>query len=103
MSKSLPKTSKQRFCRIVLKGKVKMVRFPDVGKEVIIGIFSDRIFVIPPALDGKVSSKRHRNGRNTTFFTASRFSNLMKESREFSAIIMERMRSLRIERKRFKF
>ena len=42
------------FLPIVLKGKVKMVRFPDVGKEVIIGIFQDgEIFAIPPALDGK--------------------------------------------------
>ena len=30
------------FLPIVLKGKVKMVRFPEVGKEIIIGIFSRR-------------------------------------------------------------
>jgi CRP/FNR family transcriptional regulator len=38
---------------IIVSGKVKMVRFPELGKEVIIGIFqSGEMFAIPPVLDG---------------------------------------------------
>ncbi|MBK7707450.1 MAG: Crp/Fnr family transcriptional regulator [Acidobacteria bacterium] len=38
---------------IVLSGKVKMVRYPEVGKEIIIGIFSDgQMFAVPPVFDG---------------------------------------------------
>lgn len=42
------------FLPIVLRGKVKMVRFPEVGKEIIIGIFSDgEMFAVPPVFDGE--------------------------------------------------
>ncbi len=38
---------------IVLSGRVKMVRYPEVGKEIIIGIFSDgQMFAVPPVFDG---------------------------------------------------
>lgn len=82
------------FLPIVLKGKVKMVRFPDVGKEVIIGIFQDgEIFAIPPALDGKKFPATAIAMEETHLLLLPRpaFLNLMKESSEFSAIIMERM------------
>ncbi len=38
---------------VVLDGKVKMVRYPEVGKEIIIGIFSaGQMFAVPPVFDG---------------------------------------------------
>lgn len=38
---------------VVLDGKVKMVRYPEVGKEIIIGIFSNgQMFAVPPVFDG---------------------------------------------------
>ncbi len=41
------------FLPVVLRGKIKMVRFPEVGKEIIIGIFSDgEMFAVPPVFDG---------------------------------------------------
>ncbi|MBK9528405.1 MAG: cyclic nucleotide-binding domain-containing protein [Acidobacteria bacterium] len=42
------------FLPIILSGKIKMVRYPEAGKEIIIGIFkAGEIFAIPPAMDGK--------------------------------------------------
>ena len=41
------------FLPIVLSGKVKMVRYPEVGKEIIIGMFVEsQIFAVPPVFDG---------------------------------------------------
>jgi CRP/FNR family transcriptional regulator len=41
------------FLPIVLSGSVKMIRSPTLGKEVIIGIFSeDEMFAVPPVFDG---------------------------------------------------
>lgn len=87
-------TEQATFLPIVLKGKVKMVRFPDVGKEVIIGIFqTGEIFAIPPALDGKKfpATAIAMEETQLLFLPRPAFLNLMKESSEFSAIIMERM------------
>lgn len=40
---------------IIIVGKVKMVRFPELGKEVIIGLFqSGDMFAMPPVIDGGV-------------------------------------------------
>lgn len=42
------------FLPVVLAGKVKMVRFPEVGKEVIISVFGpDEMFAVPPVFDGE--------------------------------------------------
>ena len=42
------------YLPIILSGKVKMVRFPEPGKEVIIGVFSDgEMFAVPAAFDGQ--------------------------------------------------
>jgi CRP-like cAMP-binding protein len=41
------------YLPIVLSGKVKMVRYPEVGKEIIIGMFVEsQIFAVPPVFDG---------------------------------------------------
>ncbi len=45
--------NKAEVLPIIVSGKVKMVRFPELGKEIIIGIFqSGEMFAIPPVLDG---------------------------------------------------
>lgn len=45
---------KALFLPIVIAGKIKMVRFPEPGKEVIIGIFGPgEMFAVPPAFDGR--------------------------------------------------
>ena len=83
-----------RFLPIVLSGSVKMVRFPEVGKEVIIGIFQDgEIFAIPPALDGKKYPATAIAVTKTKLLKLQRpdFLILMEESSEFSALIMSRM------------
>jgi CRP-like cAMP-binding protein len=42
------------FLPVIVKGKAKMVQFPDAGKEVIIGIFGEgEMFAVPPVIDGK--------------------------------------------------
>ncbi len=82
------------FLPIVLKGKVKMVRFPDIAKEVIIGIFQDgEIFAIPPALDGKKFPATAVAMVETQILFLPRpfFLSLLKESSEFSDIVMSRM------------
>lgn len=39
---------------VVISGKVKMVHFPEPGKELIVGIFeSGEMFALPPVFDGK--------------------------------------------------
>src|SRR4051794_20051337 len=41
------------FLPIVVSGSVKMIRTPDVGKEIIIGIFRNgEMFALPPVFDG---------------------------------------------------
>jgi CRP-like cAMP-binding protein len=45
--------SKAEFLPIVISGAVKMIRTPEIGKEVIIGIFrKGEMFAVPPVFDG---------------------------------------------------
>ncbi len=45
--------NKAEVLPIIVSGKVKLVRFPELGKEVIIGIFqSGDMFAMPPVIDG---------------------------------------------------
>lgn len=85
---------KAQMLPIVLSGKVKMVRYPEIGKEFIIGFFSNgEVFAIPPALDGKHYPATCVAVENTKLLTLSRpvFLELMQESNEFSAIVLEIM------------
>lgn len=85
---------KADFLPIVLTGKVKMVRYPEIGKEFIIGFFSDgEMFAIPPAMDGKSYPATCVAVENTKLLILSRpnFQKLMRESSEFTAIVMEKM------------
>jgi CRP-like cAMP-binding protein len=82
------------FLPVVLNGKVKMVRYPEIGKELIIGFFSHgEAFAIPPAMDGKAYPATCVAVETTKLLILSRqnFLQLMKESKEFSSLILEIM------------
>ena len=85
---------KAEFLPIVLTGKVKLVRYPEIGKEFIIGFFSNgEIFAIPPAMDGKSYPATCVVVEDTKLLVLPRpnFLQLMKESSEFSAMVVEKM------------
>ena len=85
---------KAEFLPIVLTGKVKMVRYPEIGKEFIIGFFSEgEVFAIPPAMDGKSYPATCVVVENTKLLILPRpnFQKLMLESSEFTSIVMEKM------------
>jgi len=82
------------FLPIILEGGVKMVRFPEVGKEIIIGVFhSGEIFAIPPALDGSRFPATAIATMESKILLLPRknFLSLMEVSTEFSSVIMARM------------
>ncbi len=82
------------FLPIVLTGKVKMVRYPELGKEFIIGFFGDgELFAIPPAMDGKdyPATCVTVNDTKLLILPRQKFLKLMQESNEFSAIVMAKM------------
>jgi len=82
------------FLPIVLTGRVKMVRYPEVGKEVILGIFqSGEMFAMPPALDGKRFPATAVAIEDSQLLMLPRqdFLDLMGSSSEFSSIVMGRM------------
>ena len=82
------------FLPTVLSGRVKMVRYPEPGKEVIIGTFgTGEIFAIPPALDGKrfPSTAIAMEDSRILLLPRPQFLELLQSSPEFSAVIMQRM------------
>ena len=82
------------FLPIVLSGRIKMVRYPEAGKEIIIGIFqSGEIFAIPPAMDGKRFPATAVAIEETRLLVLPRneFLSMMQSSSEFSSIVMGRM------------
>lgn len=82
------------FLPIVLSGKVKLVRYPEAGKEVILGVFqTGDVFAIPPALDGKQFPATAVAMEETELLMLPRteFLRLMDSSGEFSSMIMARM------------
>src|SRR5215204_3600637 len=79
------------FLPIVERGKVKMVRFPDIDKEVIIGIFeSGEMFAIPPVFDGAPYPSTAVAMEETTLLLLYRkdFLRLLRESSEFSFAVI---------------
>ena len=79
------------FLPIVLQGKVKMVRFPEVGKEIIIGIFSDgEMFAVPPVFDGEPYPATVIAMEETELLLLHRedFLRLLRESHEFSFAVI---------------
>ncbi len=82
---------KSDFLPIVERGKVKMVRFPEVGKEVIIGIFEDgEMFAVPPVFDGGNYPSTALAMEETTLLLLYRndFLRLLRESSEFSFAVI---------------
>jgi CRP/FNR family transcriptional regulator, cyclic AMP receptor protein len=82
------------FLPIIERGKIKMVRFPEVGKEIIIGVFSDgEMFAIPPVFDGKNYPSTAIAMERTELLILRRdnFLNLLRESSEFSFAVIEWM------------
>lgn len=82
------------FLPTVLTGRVKMVRYPEPGKEVIIGTFGPgEIFAIPPALDGKGFPSTAIAMEDTDLLILGRdhFLDLLGYSSEFSSVIMQRV------------
>lgn len=85
------------FLPIVLSGKVKVVRFLEVGKEIILNVFRDGdVFAIPPILDGKAYPATAIAIEKTKLLLIYKkeFFALRDESDEFNAFIMSRMSSL---------
>lgn len=82
------------FLPIVLKGSVKMVRYPAIGKEVIIGVFRQGdVFAIPPAIDGNPfpATAIAMEDAELLLVTRRDFLQLVEDSEEFSRVIMSRM------------
>ena len=85
---------KSDFLPIVEKGKVKMVRFPEVGKEVIIGIFeTGEMFAVPPVFDGGNYPSTAIAMEETTLLLLYRqdFLRLLRQSSEFSFAVISWM------------
>jgi len=82
------------FLPIILSGKIKMVRFPEVGKEVIIGVFqTGEMFAIPPVFDGKNYPSTAIAMQETKLLLLHRkdFLELLKSSSEFSFTVINWM------------
>jgi len=78
---------KAEFLPIVLSGAVKMIRNPEVGKEVIIGIFrSGEMFAVPPVFDGGPYPSTAIAVEKTELLQISRndFLNILRDSPEFA-------------------
>ena len=79
------------FLPIVERGRIKMVRFPDIDKEVIIGIFeSGEMFAIPPVFDGAPYPSTAVAMEETTLLLLYRqdFLRLLRESSDFSFAVI---------------
>ncbi|MCB1025708.1 MAG: Crp/Fnr family transcriptional regulator [Acidobacteria bacterium] len=82
------------FLPIVLNGKIKVVRFLDQGKEVIINIFQNgEIFAIPPVIDGKryPATAIAMDVSKMLLIYRQDFLMLTERSEEFSSMTVERM------------
>lgn len=85
---------KADFLPIVISGKVKMIRFLEVGKEIIIGIFqTGEMFAIPPVFDGGCYPSTAIAMEETKLLLLSRedFLQILKESSEFSFAVIDWM------------
>lgn len=85
------------FLPIILTGRVKLVRYPQPGKELIMGIFeTGDVFAVPPALDGTrfPASAVAMEESKLLLLARHDFLALMQASPEFSSKILERMCSI---------
>jgi len=75
------------FLPIVMSGAVKMIRTPEIGKEVIIGIFREgEMFAVPPVFDGGKYPATAIAIEDSVLLQISRreFLQLLNESTEFA-------------------
>lgn len=82
------------YLPIIVKGKAKMVQFPEPGKEVIIGMFGDgEMFAVPPVIDGKLypASAYALTESEILLLHRSDFQRLLSESEEFMFAVLEWM------------
>lgn len=82
------------FLPIVLTGKVKMVSFPEAGKELIVGVFGQgEMFAVPPVFDGAPYPASAVAMEKTTILLIRRadFLRLLGESSEFSFAVINWM------------
>ena len=82
------------YLPVIITGKVKMVRYPEPGKEVIIGMFGNgEMFAVPPAFDGRTFPSTAVTMEETAVLHVYRedFMRLLRESPEFSFAVIEWM------------
>lgn len=79
------------FLPIIIRGKAKMVQFPEAGKEVIIGIFGDgEMFALPPVIDGRVypASAYSMTASQILLVHRDEFFNMLRDSHEFTVAVL---------------
>lgn len=85
---------KAEFLPIVVSGKVRMIRFLEPGKEVIIGMFENgEMFAVPPVFDGGNYPATAVAMEKTRILLVGRrdFLELLRGSSEFSFAVIEWM------------
>lgn len=83
--------SEAHFLPVVISGAVKMIRCPDVGKEVIIGIFrAGEMFAVPPVFDGGPYPASAFAVEDTVLLQINRkaFLRILNESSEFAIAVI---------------
>ena len=79
------------FLPIIIKGKAKMVQFPEAGKEVIIGIFGDgEMFALPPVIDGRVypAAAYSMSASQILLIHRTEFFDILRDSHEFTLAVL---------------
>jgi len=79
------------FLPVIIKGKAKMVQFPEAGKEVIIGIFGDgEMFAVPPVIDGRVypASAYSMTASQILLVHRNEFFDILRDSHEFTVAVL---------------
>ena len=85
------------FLPIIITGRVKLVRYPEPGKELIMGTFAaGDIFGIPPVIDGTPFPATAVTMEESTLLLLPRadFLELMSGASEFSTLVLKRMCSI---------
>jgi CRP/FNR family transcriptional regulator, cyclic AMP receptor protein len=82
------------FLPIVISGAVKMIRSPEVGRDIIIGIFRDgEMFAVPPVFDGEPYPSSAFAIEKTVLLKIARadFLRILRESPDFSFAVINWM------------
>ena len=82
------------FLPIVISGAVKMIRSPEVGRDIIIGMFREgEMFALPPVFDGEPYPASAFAVEKTVLLRIARqdFLRILRESPEFSFAVIDWM------------